>query len=110
MQLKNSRSNIPAQTAQTQPGAAQPARKSIDFVLQSPQAQSVAVAGTFNGWNPKRTPMRKDGNGEWKATLSLPPGRYEYRFVLDGTQWVSDEHAKESVANAFGGTNSVIVV
>lgn len=52
--------------------------------------------------------MEKDGTG-WKATLSLPPGRYEYKFVVDG-QWMSDPGAKESVRNDFGGTNSILVV
>jgi hypothetical protein len=53
--------------------------------------------------------MRKDGNGEWTVSVTLPPGRYEYRFVVDG-QWLSDPSAKESVHNTFGGTNSVVVV
>ena len=53
--------------------------------------------------------MRKEGDGEWKATVSLPPGRYEYRFIVDG-HWVSDPAAKESVHNTFGSTNSVVTV
>jgi hypothetical protein len=53
--------------------------------------------------------MRKDSGKVWKATVALPPGRYEYRFVVDG-QWISDPNATESVGNNFGGTNSVIVV
>jgi len=37
------------------------------------------------------------------------PGRYEYLFVVDG-QWLPDPNAKESVANPFGGRNSVLRV
>lgn len=83
--------------------------KPIEFVLEMPQAQSACVAGTFNGWDSKKTPMRKDGSAGWKAAVPLPPGRYEYRFVVDG-QWISDPNARESVKNQFGSTNSVVMV
>jgi len=82
--------------------------KTVEFRLNLPQARAVSVAGSFNNWEMKRTPMQKDGAG-WKASISLAPGRYEYRFVADG-QWLSDPNAKESVGNDFGSTNSVLVV
>lgn len=83
--------------------------KRVEFNLVAPQARSVALAGTFNDWDPQRTPMKNDGHGLWKARLQLPPGRHEYRFVADG-QWVSDPKAEDSVANPHGGDNSVVVV
>lgn len=86
-----------------------PVEKPVDFSLSVPSAQNASVAGSFNNWDPKRTPLRKEKKGDWKATLWLPPGRYEYRFVVDG-QWMSDPNAKESAANGFGSTNSVVVV
>lgn len=87
----------------------EPGRKPVELSLEMPQARSVAVAGTFNDWDSKRTPLRKSEGGAWKTTLSLAPGRYEYRFVIDG-QWSNDPKAAESVGNAFGSTNSVLVV
>jgi 1,4-alpha-glucan branching enzyme len=84
--------------------------KPIEFVLKMPQAHSAAVAGSFNNWDQKHSPMARDGNGGWKATIALAPGRYEYRFVIDGSQWLSDPAAKESVRNDFGTTNSVVVI
>jgi 1,4-alpha-glucan branching enzyme len=89
--------------------AARPVEKPVDFVLHAPNAQSVAVAATFNQWDTKRTALRKERDGGWTTTVWLPPGRYEYRFVVDG-QWVSDPNAKESVPNSFGSTNSVVTV
>jgi 1,4-alpha-glucan branching enzyme len=83
--------------------------KQVQFVLQQPEARSVTVAGSFNNWNPKQTPLHKDPVTGWKTTLSLPLGRYEYRFVVDG-QWMSDPRATESAKNAFGTTNSVLFV
>ncbi|MGO8679207.1 MAG: glycogen-binding domain-containing protein [Limisphaerales bacterium] len=86
-----------------------PAERRVEFILNMPQARSAAVAGTFNNWNAKQTPMRKESGNVWKTTVSLAPGRHQYRFVVDG-QWISDPNAKESVRNDFGSTNSVLVV
>jgi hypothetical protein len=41
--------------------------------------------------------------------LGLPPGRYEYRLVVDGA-WVDDPTAMEFVGNPHGGRNAVVVV
>jgi 1,4-alpha-glucan branching enzyme len=86
-----------------------PLEKPVEFILNLPQAQSVVVAGVFNDWDLSRTPLSPGPAGTWKATVWLPAGRYEYRFVVDG-QWISDPRAKECVQNAFGSTNSVLVV
>jgi 1,4-alpha-glucan branching enzyme len=86
-----------------------PREKPVELILSQPQAQSVAVAGTFNDWDLSRTPMSPGPGGTWKVTVWLPVGRYEYRFVVDG-QWISDPSARESVQNTFGSTNSVLVV
>lgn len=77
--------------------------------LTHPSAQSVAVAGSFNEWHPTATPMVALGKGRWRKELTLPPGRYEYRLVVDG-QWVDDSTAKETVPNPFGGLNAVVTV
>src|SRR5947207_1001390 len=81
-------------------------QKPVEFRLNLPGVKSATLAGSFNDWDSTRTPLAKDPNGGWKTTVLLPPGRYEYRFVIDGGQWFSDPGAKESVPNAFGSTNS----
>jgi 1,4-alpha-glucan branching enzyme len=104
---RSNSSRAPARKApksQTQPG-----HRRASLTLALPDAITVAVAGTFNNWDPGRTPMTKNDAGAWNATLSLPPGRYEYRFVVDG-DWISDPEAEDSVENPFGQTNSVLVV
>jgi len=82
--------------------------QTVELKIEVPQAKSVTVAGTFNNWDDKKTPLQKDGKG-WKTILPLTPGRYEYKFVVDG-QWVCDPKAKEAVQNDFGSSNSVLVV
>jgi hypothetical protein len=85
-----------------------PHKTKYEFSVQAPQAHSVAVAGTFNGWNPSASPMHRETGGAWRATIALAPGRHEYRFVIDG-HWFSDP-AAQTVPNEFGETNSVVVV
>jgi 1,4-alpha-glucan branching enzyme len=80
----------------------------VEFKFDAPRAQSVVVAGSFNGWDAKQTLLVRS-NGAWTARLKLPQGRHEYRFIVDG-EWVSDPAAKESIANPFGGTNSVVSI
>ena len=87
-----------------------PDEKPVEFNLTMPKAKTVSVAGSFNSWDVKKTPLRKDSNGGWKATVWLPPGRYEYRFVIDSTEWLTDPGAKESTDNGMGSSNSVLVV
>jgi 1,4-alpha-glucan branching enzyme len=60
--------------------------------LTRPTAQEVCVAGSFNDWHPSVTPMIRLDDGTWAKELALAPGRYEYRFVVDG-QWVDDPAA-----------------
>jgi len=69
----------------------------------------VNVAGSFNDWRPEATPMVSLGGGSWMKELTLPPGVYEYRFVVD-SEWMPDPQAAETTPNPFGGVNSVIRV
>jgi len=85
-------------------GNSEPRRIHFEFV--SPTAESVAIAGTFNEWQPNATPMIALGQGRWAKDLALPPGNYEYCLVVDG-RWRPDPLAAETVPNPFGGVNSV---
>ena len=83
--------------------------KRVRFRLHYPDAESVCVFGTFNEWRPGVSPMINVGNGRWAKELALPPGRYEYGYVIDG-RFVADQSAQDFVPNVFGGDNSVVVV
>ena len=86
-----------------------PSRRPVRFVFIQPDAHEVFVAGSFNNWNPGETPLTNIGQGHWVKDLALPPGRYEYQFVVDG-HWLPDRTAKQIVLNPFGGLNSIVVV
>ncbi|HWN93917.1 MAG TPA: isoamylase early set domain-containing protein [Methylomirabilota bacterium] len=74
-----------------------------------PEAIDVCVAGSFNHWQPEATPLVPLGNGRWAKELTLPEGRYEYRFVVDGA-WHTDPSATENAPNPFGSLNSVLTI
>ncbi len=82
----------------------------VQFVLVAPEAASVTVVGDFNDWNLSATPLvQEEGDGVWWVTVPIPPGRYRYSFVVDGTIWLSDPHAPRAVDD-FGRPNSVVTI
>jgi len=81
----------------------------VTFILLEPEAKRVSVCGDFNGWVTDATPLEQHEGGHWEATVALAPGRYEYKFVIDG-HWIPDPLAHENVWNQHGTLNSVIEV
>lgn len=84
------------------------------FRLAAPEATGVFLAGEFNQWSATATPLQRGADGSWVVALELPPGRYEYKFVVDG-QWVCEpdcdgKDASACVPNPFGSLNSVVDV
>ncbi len=72
-------------------------------------AKSVHLAGSFNGWNPSATAMTgPDANGVWRARLTLPGGQHEYKFVLDGDQWLHDPQNPDRAPDGYTGYNSIL--
>lgn len=86
-----------------------PRTKKTSFQLELPEANEVALVGDFNEWNGDATPMKKLKSGVWKADLVLDEGEYEFRYLVDGNNWVNDE-ATEVRRNQFGTANSVVHV
>lgn len=86
-----------------------PPRVKVSFVLLDLGAEQVSLSGDFNGWSPNATPMKRDEAGHWETTVDLVPGRYQYKFLVDG-EWVPDPLAGENVWNQHGTLNSVVEV
>lgn len=83
----------------------------VRFSLYEPDAKKVHVVGDFNNWSTIADPLYDhEGNGLWSIVIPLPPGRYEYKFLLDGEKWVPDPSNPQRVNDGFGGVNSVLVV
>lgn len=80
-----------------------------EFSYVGADAQKVAVAGEFNQWSTTANPMTKDASGTWRASIPLAPGRYAYKFFVDG-EWRPDPAAAVTAPDGLGGENSVKVV
>ena len=79
----------------------------VTFSLDRPGAQEVFLCGDFNEWSPTSLRMvRHDASDRWEKRLTLTPGRYQYKFAVDG-EWVHDPGAAENVHNRYGSLNSV---
>ncbi|MFL6516180.1 MAG: glycogen-binding domain-containing protein [Chthoniobacterales bacterium] len=59
-----------------------------EFRYKAPDAKSVELMCENNGW--KSVPMTKSDDGVWTTKVSLSPGTYAYKFLVNGTDWVFD--------------------
>ena len=82
-------------------------RKKVTFSIDLSGAQEVILMGDFNNWNPKKHLMKKDGNGVWNKAVILPPGSYEYKFLVDG-HWIEDPQNDQTCLNCFGTYNNIL--
>lgn len=74
-------------------------------------AHRVAVAGDFNSWEMTHTPMKSLKSGDFTVTVNLAKGReYQYRFVIDGDRWVTDEEADKQIYCDFAKVQNAVVV
>ena len=78
------------------------------FKYSDPQATKVLLAADFTDWAEHAVAMKRGASGDWNATVTIPPGRHEYRFIVDG-RWTDDPGCPERALNPFGTTNSVCV-
>lgn len=85
-------------------------RQQVFLYKPSTPVKKIYLAGEFNSWNPKATELTDtDGNGIYTVKLKLSPGRYQYKFVVDG-KWLPDPNNPERAPDGFGGFNSVITI
>ena len=70
----------------------QSTQQNISFELNGYQnAESVVVVGTFNDWCKSKDSLTyNESENKWKVVKSLPFGRYEYRFVINGATYLRD--------------------
>ena len=103
----------PATDKVVKPAAARKSAKTrekgvrVTFSVRAETGSEVWLAGSFNNWDPTDKKMAdKAGDGFYTATLTLPKGTYEYKFVINGT-WCADPECAEWVQNDMGTLNSV---
>ena len=85
-------------------------QQTFQYVSDVP-LKSVSVAGTFNVWNKDATPLKLDSDGRtWSVKLSVPYGKVQYKFVIDGEKWITDPRNSAVAADGNGNSNSVILI
>ncbi|KAJ2697912.1 hypothetical protein H4218_003606 [Coemansia sp. IMI 209128] len=76
-------------------------------------AESVAIRGTFSRdsqqWWTETIPLRREGSG-YKVVLGLEPGRYEFKYVVNGGDWRVNPSAYQIVDDGHGNSNNMTVV
>jgi 1,4-alpha-glucan branching enzyme len=83
----------------------------VQFSIIETDAKTVHIVGDFNNWSKISDLLYdREGKGLWQITIPLKPGRYEYKFLIDGKKWIPDEGNAERIPDGFGGWNSVITV
>lgn len=84
-------------------------RRKVIFSLEANNATEVILMGDFNSWNPKKHPMKRDENGVWEKVVIIPPGKYEYKFLVDG-RWKEDPQNDQRCFNCYGTYNNLLNV
>ena len=88
------------------------ARSACQVTFQLPegiQAETASVVGEFNNWDENAHRMKKVKR-VWKTTLELEQGReYQFRYLVNGTEWHNDDAADKYVPNNVNGENSVVL-
>jgi len=78
----------------------------VVFLIEAPHAGRVQLVGDFNAWAPDGNEMEPAGP-IWRKVLKLRPGRYRYRYVVDG-EWQSDPLNTLAEPCPYGGQNSIL--
>jgi len=81
----------------------------VTFELEAPEVSSnVAIVADFLDWQPQ--PMKKVAKSStFKFKTRLPKdSNYQFRYLLDESQWVNDPHADQYIPNGFGEDNCMV--
>lgn len=97
-----------AKNTTKKPGAVTKGRKRVTFELSAEPGSRVCLAGDFNDWDPEAKVMT-ERDGVFTATLMLPKGQYQYKFVVNGA-WCVDPECTDWAPNDQGSLNSVVTV
>ena len=81
----------------------------IKFIWPDNRAERVYLVGDFNKWNEQSLPMRKSRGRGFELELDIPPGRYQFKYLIDGIWW-NDPNADDYKNNFWGSEDSVICV
>lgn len=82
----------------------------VKFTVKPESAEKVEVLGLNSDWE-NSILLNKKKDGTFSAEVTLPKNtEHEFKYRIDGTEWLEEPDADKQSPNAFGSTNSVLVV
>lgn len=82
----------------------------VKFTVKPDGAEKVEVLGLNSDWE-NSILLNKKKDGSFSGEVTLPKNtQHEFKYRIDGTEWLDEPEADEQSINAFGSTNSVLVV
>jgi 1,4-alpha-glucan branching enzyme len=82
----------------------------VKFSFRDENAETVEILGLNNDWETPIVMARKK-DGTFTSEVSLPKNaEYEFKYRINGKEWMNDPDADAQRPNEFGGTNSVLVL
>ncbi|MFA0087554.1 1,4-alpha-glucan branching protein [Vibrio sp. 10N.286.49.C2] len=80
----------------------------VTFELDATNVDSVVLMAEFHDWQPIQ--MKKVAKTKsFKYKTRLPKGaEYQFRYLVNDTEWVNDAEADQYVPNGFGADNCII--
>jgi hypothetical protein len=98
------------ESRQRRPAARNDQLRKAHFHFKADPDRQVFLVGSFTSWNPAEAiRLAPNDDGRHAVSILLPPGRHEYKFLVDN-EWSLDPECAECVPNAFGTANHVIEV
>ncbi len=83
----------------------------VTFRSKAPKStRSLQLLGEFNDWRSDRHPMKRRKDGTWSVTVRLPKDeQFQFRYLIDGEQWLTDEQGDGLALNELGDPNALIM-
>jgi 1,4-alpha-glucan branching enzyme len=73
------------------------------------RGETVYLVGDFNNWDETAIPMLRGDDGSFFVTLELEKGReYQFRYLVNNSEWHNDWKADRYVPNPYSGDNSIV--
>lgn len=82
----------------------------VKFSVVPENAETVEIMGLNSDWETGII-LKKKKDGSFSTEVSLAKGlEQEFKYLVNKTEWVNETEADKQIENAYGGTNSVIVI
>ena len=80
----------------------------VTFNYVNADATSAEIRGTMNDWGAAGSIKLTKHGDIFTGTATLAPGKYEYKIVYNGDQWIADPLNKEPVTEGDGNSTFIV--